>query len=121
MGRVVFEGKEINGLVLEVKGGKVVSLTAKADGDHLAAAFKAAAEGKDRFGVIDVGINPNVRPPANGKVLAAMPAGMVSVYVGNDTWAGGDDNTPFSLTGYLPGATLTVDGKAMVEKGELKP
>jgi aminopeptidase len=119
--RVFFEGKEINDLVMEVKGGKVVSLTAKTNGDHLAAAFKAAAEGKDCFGVIDVGINPNVHPPANSKVLAATPAGMISVYVGNDTWAGGDDNTPFSLTGYLPGATLTVDDKVIVEKGELKP
>jgi aminopeptidase len=119
--RVVFEGKEINDLVIEVKGGKVISLTAKANGERLEAAFKAAAEGKDRFGVIDVGINPNVRPQANSKVLAAMPAGMVSIYVGNDTWAGGDDNTPFSLTGYLPGATLTVDDKTIVEKGELKP
>jgi aminopeptidase len=119
--RIFFEGKEINDLVMEVKGGKVVSLTAKSNGDRLAAAFKAAAEGKDRFGVIDVGVNANVRLPMNSKVLAATPAGMISVYVGNDTWAGGDDNTPFSLTGHLPGATLTVDGKAMVEKGELKP
>jgi leucyl aminopeptidase (aminopeptidase T) len=119
--RVFFEGKEINDLVMEVKGGKVISLTAKTNGDHLEAAFKAAAVGKDRFGVIDVGINPNVRPPASSKVLAATPAGMISVYVGNDTWAGGDDNTPFSLTGYLPGATFTVDGKVIVEKGDLKP
>jgi leucyl aminopeptidase (aminopeptidase T) len=118
--RVYFEGKEINDLTMEIKGGKVVSLTAKHNGEGLAAAFKAAAEGKDRFGVIDVGVNPNVRLPANGKLLAAMPAGMISVYVGNDTWAGGDDNTPFSLTGYLPGATLAVDGKAMVQKGQLK-
>jgi leucyl aminopeptidase (aminopeptidase T) len=119
--RVFFEGKEINDLIMEVKDGKVVSLAAKANGDRLQAAFKAAAEGKDRFGVIDIGINPDVRPPTNSKVLAATPAGMISVYVGNDTWAGGDDNTPFSLTGYLPGGTLTVDDKAIVEKGELKP
>jgi leucyl aminopeptidase (aminopeptidase T) len=119
--RVFFEGKEINDLVMEVKGGKVISLTAKTNGDRLQAAFKAAAAGKDRFGVIDVGINPTIHPPANSKVLAATPAGMVSVYIGNDTWAGGDNNTPFSLAGYLPGATLTVDGKVIVEKGELKP
>jgi aminopeptidase len=119
--RVFFDGKEISDLIMEVKGGKVISLTAKTNGDRLQAAFKAAAEGKDRFGVIDVGINPNGRPPANSKILAATPAGMVSVYIGNDTWAGGDDNTPFSLAGFMPGGTLTVDGKVIVEKGELKP
>ena len=119
--RVYFEGKEINDLTIAVNGGKVVSLKARTNGDRLEAAFKAAAAGKDRFGVIDIGVNPNVRLPADGKVLAATPAGMISVYAGNDTWAGGDDNTPFSLTGYLPAATLQVDGEAIVNKGELRP
>jgi len=119
--RVFYKGKEIDDLVLEVKGGKVVSLRAKAGDEELRADFEAAAEGKDRFGVIDVGINADVRPPAGGKALTYMQAGMISVYVGNDTWAGGDDNTPFSLDGFLPGGTLMVDGKVIVDKGELKP
>ena len=119
--RVFYKGKEIDDLVLEVKGGKVVSLRAKAGDEELQADFQAAAEGKDRFGVIDVGINADVRPPAGGKALTYMQAGMISVYVGNDTWAGGDDNTPFSLDGFLPGGTLTADGKVIVDKGELKP
>ena len=118
--RLFYRGKEINDLILGVKDGKVVSLEAKANADELRADFKAAAEGKDRFGVIDVGVNPNVRPPAAGKVLTYVQAGMVSVNVGNDTWAAGDDNTPFGLAMFLPGSTLAVDGKVIVEKGELK-
>ncbi len=119
--RLFYKGKEIDDLILGVKSGKVVSLEAEANADELRADFKAAAEGKDRFGVIDVGINADVRPPAGGKALTYMQAGMISVYVGNDTWAGGDDNTPFSLDGFLPGGTLTADGKMIVDKGELKP
>ena len=119
--RLFYKGKEVRDVVLGVKGGRMVSLEAKANGDELQADFKAAAEGKDRVGVIDVGINPNVRPPAGGKVLTYMQAGMVSLSVGNDTWAGGDDNSPLGVPFYLPGSTLTVDGKAIVEKGELKP
>jgi leucyl aminopeptidase (aminopeptidase T) len=119
--RLFYKGKEIDDLILGVKSGKVVSLEARANADELRADFQAAAEGKDRFGVIDVGVNPNVRPPAGGKVQASMQAGMISVNVGNDTWAGGDDNSPFGLAGFLAGGTLTVDGKEVVEKGELKP
>ena len=119
--RLFFEGAEVSDVVLEVKGGKVTALHAKANGERLLAAFQAAAEGKDRCGVIDVGINPNVRPPAGSKVLTYTPAGMTSVSVGNDTWAGGDDNSPFGLPGFLPGSTLTVDGKVIVDRGELKP
>jgi leucyl aminopeptidase (aminopeptidase T) len=119
--RLSYKGKEINDLVLGVKAGKVVSLEAKANADELQADFKAAAEGKDRCGVIDVGVNSNVRPPAGGKVLAYMTAGMVSLSIGNDTWAGGDDNTPFGVGLFLPGSTLAVDDRVIVEKGELKP
>jgi len=118
--RMFYEGKEINDLVIGVKKGKVVSLEAKANDDRLQAAYKAAGEGKDRFGVIDVGINPNVKLPAKGKVLTFMPAGMVTVNIGNDTWAGGDVSIPFGLAGFLPGSTLTVDGTTVVEKGALK-
>ncbi len=118
--RLFYKGKEIDGLVLVVKGGKVVSLEAKANADELRADFEAAAEGKDRCGVIDVGVNPNVRPPAGGKVLTYVQAGMASLSIGNDTWAGGDDNTPFGLGCFLPGSTLAVDGKVIVDKGDLK-
>ena len=118
--RLLYKGKEIDGLVLTVKGGKVVSLEAKANADELRADFRAAAEGKDRCGVIDVGVNPNVRPPAGSKVLTYVQAGMVSLSIGNDTWAGGDDNTPFGLGCFLPGSTLAVDGKVIVDKGEIK-
>ena len=118
--RLLYKGKEIDGLVLTVKGGKVVSLEAKANADELRADFRAAAEGKDRCGVIDVGVNPNVRPPAGSKVLTYVQAGMISLSIGNDTWAGGDDNTPFGLGCFLPGSTLAVDGKVIVDKGEIK-
>jgi leucyl aminopeptidase (aminopeptidase T) len=118
--RAYFEGKEVTDLVVGVKKGRVVSLEAKAGGDRLREAFQAAAEGKDRVGVFDVGINPNVKVPATGRVLPYMAEGMVSVTVGGDTWAGGDDNSPFNLPLFLPGGTLTVDGQAVVEKGALK-
>jgi leucyl aminopeptidase (aminopeptidase T) len=118
--RMFYEGKEINDLIIGVKKGKVVSLEAKANDDRLQAAYKAAGEGKDRFGVIDIGINPNVKLPAKGKVLTYMPAGMVTVNFGNDTFAGGDVSIPFGVAGFLPGSTLTVDGTAVVEKGALK-
>ena len=62
----------------------------------------------------------DLKPPAGGKVLTYMQAGMTSLSFGNDTWAGGDDNTPFGVGCFLPGTTLAVDGKVIVDKGELK-
>ena len=69
---------------------------------------------------MDVGINPNVRIPEKSKLLAYMPAGMISVWTGNDTWAGGDNNAAFGLAGFLPKSTVKVDGRVIVENGSLK-
>jgi leucyl aminopeptidase (aminopeptidase T) len=118
--RLFYEGKEVSDLAIVVKKGKVASLEAKSGGERLLEAFKAAGDGKERVGVIDIGINPNVKLPEGSRVLTYMPAGMISVNVGGDTWAGGEDNSPFGLPCFLPGSTLTVDGKVVVDKGELK-
>lgn len=38
----------------------------------------------------------------------------------NNTWAGGDDKSPYNYAVSLPGTTVTLDGKAVVENGQLK-
>ena len=53
-------------------------------------------------------------------MVAWMPAGMVTVGIGNNTWVGGENNVGYSLALFLTGATVTVDGKIIVEKGVLK-
>jgi len=51
---------------------------------------------------------------------AWMPAGMVSLTVGDNAWAGGTNQTNFDVSVHLAGSTLTVDGKPLVEGGKLK-
>jgi len=118
--RVFYEGKEVIGLRMTLQSGKVTELTAKAGGERLLEMYKAAGAGKEQFAVIDIGINQNVRIPKDSKMLVYMAAGMVSVWIGNDTWAGGDNNASFTTGGFMPGSTLTVDGKVVVDKGALK-
>jgi hypothetical protein len=49
-----------------------------------------------------------------------MGAGMVTIGIGGNRWAGGANAEPFSLAYQLPGATVTLDGKVIVENGQLK-
>ena len=35
-------------------------------------------------------------------------------------WAGGDNKISYGMTNYLPGSTVTLDGKTIIEKGVLK-
>ncbi|HJQ34590.1 MAG TPA: aminopeptidase [Pyrinomonadaceae bacterium] len=116
-----FQGKEINDLTLTFAAGKLTSITGSGPGfEKMKASYDAAGEGKDLFAVVDFGINPNVKLPAGSQIATWVPAGTVTVGVGNNVWAGGDNKTPYGYFVSLPGTTVTLDGKPVVEAGQLK-
>lgn len=119
--RQFYEGKEINGLELTFKNGKLTSMRAKSGIERLKAAYDAAGEGKDDFGLVDVGLNPNVEIPPGSSMVAWMASGMITVGIGNNSWAGGENSSSYSLFSYLPGSTLKVDSETLVDKGVLIP
>ncbi|MFM9995419.1 MAG: aminopeptidase [Phycisphaerales bacterium] len=118
--RYLFQGKEITGLTLTFKAGKLTDFTAQAGLEPLRAAYAASDTGRDAFAFFDIGINPAIKIPQSSKLLAWMPAGMVTIGVGENTWAGGTNTSNFELSGFLPNSTLTVDGKPLVQNGQLK-
>jgi aminopeptidase len=116
-----FQGKEIKNLKLTFKGGKLVSMTADAGLEPVKARYDAETDPrKDEFGLLDFGVNPAVHLPAGDKVGAWMAAGNITVGVGNNTWAGGTNSTPYGWSGFIPGSTVQVDGKDVIVNGELK-
>jgi aminopeptidase len=114
-----FQGKPIEGLRLEFKGGKLTSMTAKEGLEPLKAAYDAAGPGKDLLGVIDIGINPGIKSPDRSPLHVWGKAGTVTVSVGDDTWAGGNNQVNFGMAAYSPGSTATVDGKPIVQDGKV--
>ena len=126
-GRIVqtrgyFRGKPIDNLTMTVSGGKVMTMTGTGAGW---AAYKATYDAvadprKDVFGFIDLGINPNVKLPAKSSVGTWVPAGAVTLGAGNNSWAGGDNTGPWASSLFLPGSTVTLDGKTIVDAGVLK-
>jgi len=120
--RTYFRGKQIDNLTLTVSGGKVTAMTGSGAGwaDYKAAYDANNDPRKDAFGFIDLGINPNVKLPANSTMGTWVPAGAVTVGAGNNSWAGGDNTVPWGSTLYLPGSTVTLDGKTIVDNGALK-
>jgi aminopeptidase len=115
-----FQGKPIEGLRLEFKAGRLTAMTAQSGLEPLKALYDAGGKGRDVFGAIDLGFNPNVHLVPGSKMVAWMPAGMVTVVVGNNTWAGGSNNVNFGMAPFLPGSTLNIDGKVLVDGGVLK-
>jgi leucyl aminopeptidase (aminopeptidase T) len=119
--RYTYEGSPIDQLRLEFRNGRMVRMTSKSDMAALRAFYAAAPARKDELGVIDVGINPNIAVPEGTTLAAWMPAGMVTVVVGANQWAGGDNQAVSGVSPFLPGTTLTVDGVALVKDGRLVP
>ena len=115
-------GKEIEDLTLTFAKGTVVSITGTGPGfGDFKARYDVAGSGKDALAYIDFGINPRVKMPEATKYGNWVPAGSITVGIGGNTWAGGDNDTGFAQALFLPGSTVLVDGRPIVEKGVLKP
>ena len=120
--RTYYRGKEVNNLTLTVSGGKVTALTGEGPGfADLKAEYDAVDDArKNELSFVDFGINPNVKLPANSSVGTWVPAGSVTVGTGVNLWAGGDNSVPYGLVLSLPGSTVTLDAKPIIEGGTLK-
>jgi leucyl aminopeptidase (aminopeptidase T) len=120
--RAAFADGFIERLALTFKEGKLVAHTARPGAAYRrwVSLYEAAPAGKEAFAVFDIGLHPGAKPP-RGKVLRSfIPAGAVTVGIGDDTWAGGSNATSFGFLGFVPGATVEVDGVVLVKKGELQ-
>src|ERR1044072_379213 len=117
-----YRGKEMTNLTLVFAAGKMTWMNGTGPGfDALKKDYDATADpGKDMFSYVDFGINPNLKIWPASKVGNWVQAGMVSLGTGNNTWAGGDNKAAFDAGGHLPGCTVTLDGKTIIEKGEWK-
>jgi leucyl aminopeptidase (aminopeptidase T) len=117
--RLFYQGDRVEGLRLELKAGRMVGMTAKSGLEALEQYYAVAGRGKDLFGVVDIGINPGIEVPESGAVNVWARAGAVTVVVGNNAWAGGDNRVNFSINPEVGNATLEVDGTALVKDGKL--
>lgn len=114
-----FQGRHIEGLKFEFKKGKMTGMTAKGDIKALQEHFEAAPNGRDLMAALDIGINPDIVVPKDSRMVTWMAEGTISVGIGGNTWAGGDNDVPFTLFGHLTSGTLTIDDQPLIERGKL--
>lgn len=116
----LYQDKTIEQLKLTFKAGKLVSMSAKSGLESYKERYDAAGEGKDEFGYIDLGLNPEVKIIPGSKMEAWMATGMVTVGIGNNKWAGGENVCPYGSSYHITNATVSVDGTVLIENGMLK-
>ncbi len=115
-----FQGEAVEELRLEFAKGRLESMTAAKGVEAVQAYYDVSGEGRDLFSVVDIGINPNMEIVPGSRMVGWVPAGMVTIGVGNNAWAGGANNVGFSIYPFLPGTTVEVDGVVIVRGGVLQ-
>lgn len=114
----------IEGLTLDFKAGKLVSMSARAGLEPLQKAYDKvtgkSGAGKDEFSFIDLGINRSLALGPQAKRGDYAPAGMVSLGFGGNEGYGGTNKAAWGYETNLAGCTVRLDGKVVVENGALK-
>jgi leucyl aminopeptidase (aminopeptidase T) len=98
------------------KGGKLVNFSYDSGGDAIKKEYRKAPAGKDRPGVLTIGLNPalDVSP-----TLQDQARGTITLGVGANGFFGGSTKIPFAMWSCLRGGTLTLDGSTLVRDGRV--
>ena len=117
--RQYYNGKTIKNLKLTFSEGKMTDMSAESGLEFLQEYYNSTGSGRDLFGIIDFGINPNVKISPDNQMVCWVAEGMISVGVGNNEWAGGNNESSFFMASFLPGSTVALDGKVIINQGKL--
>lgn len=116
----VFRGTSIKNLKLSFENGRITELTADENGDLVLESLEMSTGDKDVLSIVDIGLNPNSQPLDGSDYYSYEMAGVVTIFIGTNAWAGGTVVSDFALGLHLANSTLIVDGKNIINKGQLQ-
>ena len=114
--RVPQVGTLIEGIAWTFRDGKVVDFSAKRNLKSAQLNYATASGAKDRFGSFGIGLNGKILP---GYLNSYYARGAVTVGIGDNRDLGGANESSYGFSGFHAHATVTVDGKPVVEDGRL--
>lgn len=114
-----FRGLDVENLRMSFEDGALTGLTADANAEKLQEFLDSTDDGTKQLSVISFGLNPHSRTPEGSHVYSWEMGGMVTVGLGNNVWAGGDNHSGGALTLHVPGQTATAGAETVVASGVL--
>jgi aminopeptidase len=112
-------GQVIKNLKLRFTNGRISDIQADNNVNFLKTLLSSAKGDADVLSLFDIGINRNSQPLQNSSYYSWEMGGMVTLSTGDNSWAGGNTKSDTGLSFHIPGASVTINGKPVVENGKL--
>jgi leucyl aminopeptidase (aminopeptidase T) len=109
-------GKLVKGLRWKFEKGIIMSFEGKENIELLKDKCKQGTGDKNKFGFIQLGLNPNAKP---GFLYSHIVRGAVTVGVGDNRLVGGKNESTISWAATSVSATMKLDNKTIIDKGKM--
>jgi len=109
-------GSPIRGAKWTFRGGRLVRQSYEEGGDIVRKAFAAGKDGRDRPGMLEVGLDPKARI---APMMQENELGAVSIGIGSNAGFGGKTRANFNAILTVAGAELTVGDRTVVRGGHV--
>lgn len=109
-------GSKVRSLKWNFDRGRVTEFEVSKEGRTLRERYAKAEGDKDRVGFFMIGINPNA---VFGYTFDSLVQGAVTLGIGGNEEIGGKNRSSFSAYATLRRASVTVDGKMIVDRGKV--
>lgn len=113
-----WNNQKYTNLKIEFQNGQILKISADQSSDKLREVMLGRGVGAVPLSALNIGINPHSK--VHGDYRSYEMAGMVTLCLGDNHWAGGDINHGMEYGFHLVNATLSVNGQDVVKSGELK-
>ena len=117
--KTTFRGVKVENLELTFKKGRVSKMSADSNSEMLEKFFAASSPKLKELSVVSLGLNPHSRTPTGSSYYSWEMSGMVTLGLGNSSWAGCENDSDAALTLHVPGTTLSIGGETVVKDGKL--
>jgi leucyl aminopeptidase (aminopeptidase T) len=117
----MFAGRFVGALRLEFRDGRLTEITSEHHAAWVRACWELETGDRDLIGEFNLGVNQDLRPLPGIDVIPyyGYGAGVVRVSLGDNFESGGDNRSSFHHWLFLIDATLTSNGRRVVDRGEL--
>jgi len=115
-----FRGIPITNLRIKFQSGRIKVIEGDDNVSRLQEYLNSATGDIGVLSVVDIGVNSNSYVPNGSTFFSYEMGGMITLGIGNSSWAGCQVEADAGLSLYVTGSTLIVNDETIVENGKLK-